>query len=1438
MKHTPKFQASGIDRAISRSLNSVFRICRFALPSLGLALIVTLPQTSSGQDTKGTADNASFQRLGKQYSEVVQGILKRTCNDCHSTSKMEGDLDLEQYRSLTEIRRAPKAWIKVIEMLDNGEMPPKDAPQLSNDEKKLLRDWARNYLDAEALANAGDPGPVVLRRLSNSEYNYTIRDLTGIPSLNPTREFPVDSAAGEGFTNTGNALVMSPALLTKYFDAAKEISQHAVLLPTGIEFSPNQTSSDWTNEKLAAIREFYRKFADEGGGTQVNLQGIVFDTNSGGRLAVEKYLKATLVERDSLKSGQKSIAQVAAEQKLNPKYLGMLWEMLQQKEQSIVLSSIRSKWEQATPEKMDDLLLEVSRWQQALWRFTSVGHIGKKNGPTSWQEKVSPVATTQEIRVKLNPQLGQKETVLYLAASDLADGNANDFVVWNRPRIVAPGRPELSLRDLRSLTQALASKRTEIFSATSKILDAVSEASSLPDPSATELAKKYQVDETVLSAWLDMLGIGGSTELNLSYLTDKQSNGGGYDFVKGWSTGELPNITANSSDQHVRIPGNLKGHGVCVHPTPEQAVCIGWQSPIDGAINIEGAITHAHPECGNGTTWEIVLRRGSTRQLLANGVAHGGTPVPFGPLSKIAIRKGDLISVVIGPRDGNHSCDLTDVDLKLSDVGNEKNRWSLSGDVSADIHAANPHSDSLGNPNVWHFYREPVQADGKSTSIPAGSLLARWQTSTDKEEKRQIGAALQQLLLAGPEVEMGADHPDVRLYKLVGSLAGPLMQKLAARLDLSSAANSGDASSAGLDPQLFGKHPKGQKIDDLSICVAAPNVIEVRIPNEIAEGAEFVTTAMLDPESAKEGSAQALVLDQKPDLNLGVVAGSTKDVIGTGPWTSNNRSVSHSNPILVHEGSQARARIEKDLEQFRDNFPIALCYTKIVPVDEVVTLTLFFREDDQLQRLMLSPEQTAELNRLWDELHYVSRDALTLVDAYNQLMEYATQDADPSVFEPLRKPINDRAAAFRETLLQSEPAHIQAVLEFANRAFRRPLTSEDRLELENLYVVLRKQELPHEEAIRLLIAKVLVSPAFLYRTETPPDSEKSGPVNDFELATRLSYFLWASQPDASLREAAQAGSLRKDEVVSAEAKRMLADPRAVRLATEFAAQWLHIYDFENLNEKSERHFPEFLGVRSAMAKESELFFADLFQNDRSILSLIDSDYTFLNEQLANYYGIPGVAGEEWRRVDNIKQFHRGGILTLGTTLTKQAGASRTSAILRGNWLCEVVLGDKLPKPPQGVPQLPDSVPEGLTERQLIERHSTEPSCIKCHAQIDPFGYALEGFDAVGRFREKDVAGLKIDTLTSLPDGSKIDGLEGLRSYILEKRKEDFVRQFCKKLLGFSLGRATQLSDEPLLQEMQTKLAANDYRVSVAVESIIQSQQFREIRGSRSTIQDE
>ena len=1393
------------------------------------------------------AETAEFEAFNRSFTNDIRPLLIRDCQKCHSDKVMEADIDLSIFTSITEVRKHPEIWQKIGEMLEGGQMPPKEEPQPTDAERTRMQQWIHNYLKTEAKSRAGDPGRVVLRRLNNFEYTNTVRDLTGVRTLTPAREFPVDSAAGEGFTNLGNALVVSPALITKFLDAGKEIADHAVLLPDGFRFSASTTQRDWTDELLAEIRGLYSKYTDSRGSTQVNIQGIVFDTNGGGRLPLDKYLEATLVERDALIAGRKSPESIAKERGLSPKYMKILWTALTGKDSTFLLDGLRNRWKAAKPVDAVELAAEIGRWQQALWRFTSVGHIGKVGGPKAWMEPVDPVTTRSEIRTKIPAVSDGQDISLYLTASDAGDGNASDFVVWEQPRLVAPGRPDLPLRDVREFGRLLLDRRDQTIASIVPCLNAVAEASvSQTKTVPADLAKRHNVDTEILTAWLDYLGVATDRAAKIeNHFTEKINKSGGYDFINGYGSGATPLIVANSSDQHVRIPGNMKPHGVAVHPSPTLQAVIGWRSPIAATLRIEAKVQHAHPECGNGITWSLELRRGVTRQRLANGTAAGPKEVVVPPVENLRIQPDDVISLLIGPRDGNHGCDLTAVDMVLTSSGESSKTWDLARDLSPDIQAGNPHADGYGNQAVWHLYTESVTGQDIGAVVPAGSLLAQWQSSNSAEEKQKLATSIHALLTGAPPA--AADTADAQLYWQLKSLGGPLFHSV--RIPARTSAESkpvpatDKASTWGLDAAQFGHHPNGQAIDGGNICVKAPSVIEFKLPGDLVSGWELVTSATLHRETSADGTAQVQVLTAKPELASGLVPSSIKETNKNSQWTDNIRHISYSTPILVSEGSTAGRRVEAAFENYRNLFPAALCYLRIVPVDEVVTLTLFFREDNQLSRLMLDDVEAKRLDRLWTELHFVSQDALTLVDAFNQLMEYATQDADPKVFEPLRKPINDRAAAFRKELVDAEPKHVDKLIEFAGRAYRRPLKNDEVTGLRDLYRSLRTQELPHDEAIRFTLARVLVAPAFLYRVEPMAQSMASKsaspgqpipmmPVNDWTLASRLSYFLWSTMPDEELRSLAAANRLHEPDVLVAQARRMLKDDRIRSLSTQFACQWLGVRDFDSHSEKSEQVFPTFTALRSDMYEESIRFFTDLFQRDGSVTEVLDSNHTFLNEALANHYGIPGVTGPEWRRVDNVKQYGRGGILTLATTLSQQSGASRTSPILRGNWVLETLLGEKLPKPPKVVPPLPETETDSnLTVRQLVEAHRSIESCAKCHIRIDAFGFSLEAYDAIGRRREKDLAGRPIEVAVELADGTKFSGETGLQNYLLVDRRNSFMRHFCRKLLGYSLARGVQLSDEPVLDEMMSQLKKNDYHFSTLVETIVRSQQFQFQRGN-------
>ena len=1331
--------------------------------------------------------------------DAAVSLVARYCHECHSGDAHEGDVDLAGAGSPERMRAAIRHWQRAADVIADGQMPPQDAQQPSDAEREQIAAWLSSFLRAEAAAHAGDPGRVVLRRLNNAEYTYTLRELTGVDTLNPAHEFPAEGGAGEGFTNTGQSLVMSPSMVVKYLDAAKDIARHLVLLPDGIRFSAGQSRRDFTDELLEKVRALYRRstqpLSEAAVGSQTTVeQGITLDMGREGFLPLRASLEAARdLAGDAAERGR--IESVAAERGLSPRYLRLLLESLESEPAgSLLLDRLRGLWGQQPGVPVERLVAEIEGWQQVLWRFNKVGqigrHLGREDGPASWMEAASSLVARREYRVAMPAADADGMVRLHLAATAAGDGATDDLVVFERPRLVAAGRGDLPLLAVGDLADAVGSWRATLTEQTSGCLAAAAEvleqmrSGKGAVASVDELAAAHAVDPRILQGWLATLGIEADGAVSLGEpITGRGEGIGGWPFVTGWTGADALSVLANASDQEVQIPGTMRPHSVGVHPAPNRRVLVSWVSPTALDVQLEGSVQRAHIGCGNGVAWSLQVRRRGTRQVIAEGVADGADAQAFAA-DAVPLQAGDAISLVIDPRDGNHACDMTALSLTLT-AGDR--RWDLAADVSPEILAGNPHADAAGHAGVWHFTSEPLEHQAQ-TVIPAGSIADRWLSAGEADERAEIAAELAVVLAAEPAT-LPAGSPDAELRSLLLAATGPILApSLAAWLA------EQPADAAGGDLQL-----------------SAPGVHAFSLPAELVAGCELVTTARIAAEAGGEASVQ----------------------VSVGPGSFDPQTpLTPELPILAREGTAGWERMERSFDEFRDLFPQALCYVRIVPVDEVVTLNVLYREDEHLRRLMLTEAEAAELERLWDELLFVSAEPLKLEASLEQITEFATQDR-PDLAVPFRqmKPaVEARAEAYRERLVACQPAQLGALVAFAEQAFRRPLTASEAADLRGLHGLLLGEGLSHEEAMAMLVARVLVSPDFLYKLEVPPPGESPQPVDAYELATRLSYFLWSSPPDAELLTAAADGSLTSTDVLVEQAERMRADPRASRLAIEFGTHWLHVSGFARDAEKNEAVFPEFAGLRGAIEEETVRFLTDFFQHDRSILALLDADHTFLNGPLAAHYGIPGVEGDAWRRVDGVRSYGRGGVLTLGSTLATQAGASRTSPILRGNWLFETMLGEKLPKPPKDVPLLAETVPAGLTERQLIELHSENASCSRCHRQIDPLGFALEEFDAVGRFREADAAGQPIDASTTLPDGTQIEGVDGLRAWLLTERREAFVVQFCRKLLGYALGRAVQLSDEPLLEAMRSELAAHDHRIGHAIRMIVSSPQFRMIRG--------
>jgi hypothetical protein len=400
--------------------------------------------------------------------------------------------------------------------------------------------------------------------------------------------------------------------------------------------------------------------------------------------------------------------------------------------------------------------------------------------------------------------------------------------------------------------------------------------------------------------------------------------------------------------------------------------------------------------------------------------------------------------------------------------------------------------------------------------------------------------------------------------------------------------------------------------------------------------------------------------------------------------------------------------------------------------------------------------------------------------------------------------------------------------ELARRAFRRPVTAAEVTALMTFFDEGQRNG-SFRRGIERLIVRVLTSTEFLFRIERVPATLAAGAsfrISDLELASRLSFFLWSSLPDARLVQLGSRGQLRVPATLAAEIKRMLLDPRAEALAANFAGQWLYLRNLKNVSPIAEE-FPDFDDdLRQAFKRETELFFTSVVQEDRNVVELLTADYTFVNERLAEHYGIPRVIGSHFRRV-TVQNEARRGLLGQGSVLAVTSNANRTSPVKRGKWILDNILGTPPPPPPPSVPALTENKDRltPLSMRQAMEQHRANPSCASCHRLMDPIGLALENFDAVGGWRVKD-ADAAIDSVTQLADGSTIDGPVGLRAALL-RRPDVFVTTLTEKLLTYALGRSLEPYDMPQVRAIVRQAARNDYRFSSIVAGIVASRQFQE-----------
>jgi len=423
------------------------------------------------------------------------------------------------------------------------------------------------------------------------------------------------------------------------------------------------------------------------------------------------------------------------------------------------------------------------------------------------------------------------------------------------------------------------------------------------------------------------------------------------------------------------------------------------------------------------------------------------------------------------------------------------------------------------------------------------------------------------------------------------------------------------------------------------------------------------------------------------------------------------------------------------------------------------------------------------------------------------------------------------------TAAEESPCARKILTSLVRRAYRRPATETDLKPLMALYDFGRqdKESGSFDNGIEMALRGMLVTPDFLFRIEHDPPASAPNSVhriNDFELASRLSFFLWSSIPDEELLKLAEAGKLKDPKVLQQQTARMLDDPKSKAFIDNFSGQYLFIRNMETQKPDPDA-FPEFdNALRHDFEEETTLFFNAMVRENRPVTQLLDGKFTFLNERLADFYGVPGIHGSQFRRVE-ITDPHRGGILGQGSLLTVTSYPNRTSVVQRGKWVLENLLGTPPPPPPPNVPSLDPHGKEGnLSMRQAMEAHRANPVCASCHSRMDPIGFALENYDGVGAWRDKD-NGAVIDASGKLPDGAAFDGPNGLKSLLLTQHRDDFISTFTQKLLTYALGRGVEASDLPAVRTIMRDAAKENDTIPALIDAIVRSPQFQ-MRRTRSS----
>ena len=505
-------------------------------------------------------------------------------------------------------------------------------------------------------------------------------------------------------------------------------------------------------------------------------------------------------------------------------------------------------------------------------------------------------------------------------------------------------------------------------------------------------------------------------------------------------------------------------------------------------------------------------------------------------------------------------------------------------------------------------------------------------------------------------------------------------------------------------------------------------------------------------------------------------------------------------------------------------------YGKSAGAKEMIDVSLSDEDRDRLQAVTREVEyaKRAPIKEFFDfiakkkhgHLLTTEKEALpSLTDLTDATVPKSLSAADQEKWQDLRQ----KAEVFHDEMHGRVK---EALLKFAAQAFRQPVSRTDARMIAETYDQSMAASDDFQKAAQLTIQGLLTRPQFLFRMEDEPIGQGAQPVDNYAMANRLSYFLWSSMPDETLLQLAKEGLLQDDEVLEQQVQRMLKDPRSIALAKEFASQWLGFRKILSEKKPNTEAFPAYTPeLEDAMYQEAVLTFDDIVKHDRNVMEIIDSKTTFLNEPLAKHYGIPGVKGAEMRKVE-LTTKQRGGFPTMGGVLVATSYPNRTSPVIRGQWVLEALIGGKVPPPPDGV-EIDESKlsDKSLTKKQRFAAHSTNPSCAICHDRLDPYGFALENYDAIGRYRTRE-GDQPVDAAAIVKGGPRLQGLRGLKEYLKTEKRDAFLHQMAKKNLGFALGRSLEYYDEQVIRDAVENLKANELRFSALATTIVKSYPFR------------